>query len=280
MHEIPETTLQQFEEAQNRARKQVAEISPEIEQLENEPGDGGGGPTPTEEGKSCLHMLYCNRSRAFLEMCMIDEALQDAELAIEANPEYANAYVRRATILLDLFKHELAKKDLGKAHELDSTLDLSEEIQRAAKKKYVPNCYARKQLELRLKFKCDYVIQFEYEGEDIVEPAFAEEGRSFSREIGYSMRTGEGDTKGLVGMIARSFTSKIRTRMNDSKKLSAMVKEQLTRELGPEKDYDVKWKVTNPRHWPVIYWSSQGWSPMNLMFRQQPMLFPGAHSPE
>ena len=54
-----------------------------IELIEDR-GDEASG-----EDKKCLPVLYCNRSKAHLDLCLVDEAHLDAELAIEANPEHA-----------------------------------------------------------------------------------------------------------------------------------------------------------------------------------------------
>ena len=61
---------------------------------------------------SCLHILYSNSSMIHLKLCMVDEALQDAALAIEEKPDFAKAHLRMAAVLNTLFKFEDAAKSI------------------------------------------------------------------------------------------------------------------------------------------------------------------------
>ena len=201
-----------------------------------------GGEDATQEDKDCLHLLYSNRSMAHLDLCLVDEAMQDAECAIDAKPDYAKAYARRAIVLLDLFKNKEALIDLDKAKELDPTLDLSEERQRALGKVWVHNAYLKKQLELRKKHKCDYVLQIEYEGEELVEPRWVE--HAYGRNMLAALdKTGHPQKRGFIAHVAGypvdGIKRNIFDRIADEEKYNALVREQLQREFGPQHAFDM-----------------------------------------
>ena len=204
----------------------------------------------TQEDLGCLHMLYSNRSMAHLDLCLVDEALQDAECAIETKPDYGKAYLRRASVLLDLFDFKAALKDLDKAEELEPGLapEGCESRLRATREKWVPNCYLRKQIELRKKHKCDYVVQVEYEGEELVEPFNAgSDFGVFKKNMNSLTRTGSCPGAGLLHFLSLR-SSDIEKRIlkteegqggieggfKKSKEFKTLLRQQLAREFGTE----------------------------------------------
>ena len=211
----------------------------------------GGGEGATEEDRGCLHLLYSNRSMAHLDLCLVDEALQDAECAIDANPEYGKAYARRAAVMVDLWNFKEALQDLDKAEDLDPSLteSLAELRLRAQGKKWVPNCYLQKQIEMRKKHKCDYVAMFELEsGDEIVEPVFLRraedktalaigDARPVLRAL---ILTGDGgiQTQFLLSNIEGAIRQKLEQGKLGEKSQTRrkMLKAQLRREFGPITD--------------------------------------------
>ena len=159
--------------SQGKTLEAIEAYSEGINFLEEEEEEGsGGGSNITEEDRGCRHLLYCNRSMAELDACLVDEALQDSELAIEANPNFAKAYVRRAEVLLNLFKNQEALADLDTAEELEPGIAPPgcEARRRASGERWFPNCFLQKQKELTRKYQCDYVLLLEHEGVHIEEP--------------------------------------------------------------------------------------------------------------
>eukprot|EP01083_Nonionella_stella_P051079 135622_1 len=63
--------------------------------------------------------ICCNRAMALLKMKEYQKAFDDCDKAIEMNPDYAKAYVRRATARQHLEQYEEAVQDCKKACELD-----------------------------------------------------------------------------------------------------------------------------------------------------------------
>ena len=256
--------------------------------LVEEGGEGSSGATP--EDRSCVNLLYSNRSMAHLDLCLVDEALQDAECAIDANPEYGKAYARRAAVMVDLWNFKEALQDLDKAEDLDPSLteSLAELRLRATGKKWVPNCYLRKQIEMRKKYKCDYVVMVELEGgEEIVETVSfpRTHQKVFFRDTQSVLRglilAGDGgsDTEDLLENIGNLVCEK--SPVKDIVAFLRSLKSQLQGEFGP--------RVASLFHTDFLkrtggaiplgsrYFLSEGLRQYSLSTQQTttPVLFPG-----
>jgi len=85
------------------------------------------------------HVLYSNRSAAYASCKKYEEALKDAEKAIELKPDWPRGYSRRATALHFLGRLEEARDGYKKALEMDpsnATLKESlEQVEKALKQK-------------------------------------------------------------------------------------------------------------------------------------------------
>jgi len=71
------------------------------------------------------------------------DALGDCNKAIELNPNYAKAFLRRGEIRMELGEYEEAKQDFNQAHQLDPNIgarqrikDAEREAKKAARKDY------------------------------------------------------------------------------------------------------------------------------------------------
>jgi DnaJ family protein C protein 7 len=63
--------------------------------------------------------LYANRAAAFSKMGKHKEALEDCTRALDLDPNYLKALLRRAQIYMTLEKYEDAVRDYEKAHQMD-----------------------------------------------------------------------------------------------------------------------------------------------------------------
>jgi len=73
------------------------------------------------EGYSTWEVLN-NRAIANLDLAHYDDAFDDLDAAIEANPDYADAYANRGRIFIDREQYEEAIEDLDRAVGLDPEL--------------------------------------------------------------------------------------------------------------------------------------------------------------
>ena len=71
------------------------------------------------ENKNFMSLILTNRALCLKKQGKNMEALKDVDQAIEYNPNYATAYIRRALIYEELKMFDDAKSDLSKAKELD-----------------------------------------------------------------------------------------------------------------------------------------------------------------
>ena len=164
----------------------------------------------------------------------MDEALQDAECAIEADPTFGKAYARRVAVLVELWKFKEALEDIDKAESLDPSLtaSLAEAKLRATGKKWVPNCYLKQQLKLRKEHNCDYVLQIEVAGEELTEQLRLKSSQRFSREFDHAAKFGKGAER-LIYLITDHDGVVSRKINNLNGVLVPAVVKQLAREFGP-----------------------------------------------
>ena len=73
------------------------------------------------ENKNFMSIILTNRALCLKKQGKNMEALKDVDQAIEYNPKYSTAYVRRALIYEEFKMFDDAKSDLSKAKELDPT---------------------------------------------------------------------------------------------------------------------------------------------------------------
>ena len=66
-----------------------------------------------------LSLLYCNRAAAYSKLNQAEKSVTDCTMAIQLDPNYAKAYLRRAEMRLKLGKRPLALDDFGKAQSCD-----------------------------------------------------------------------------------------------------------------------------------------------------------------
>jgi thioredoxin len=66
------------------------------------------------------HLLYSNRSVAYLTIHKEQESLKDAEKCIKLDPTFSKGYVRKANALIELENLELAKETLNQAIKLEA----------------------------------------------------------------------------------------------------------------------------------------------------------------
>ena len=71
------------------------------------------------ENKNFMSLILTNRALCYKKQGKNMEALKDADKAIEYNPNYSTAYIRRALIYEEFKMFDDAKADLSKAKELD-----------------------------------------------------------------------------------------------------------------------------------------------------------------
>ena len=71
------------------------------------------------ENKNFMSIILTNRALCLKKQGKNMEALKDVDQAIQYNPNYATAYIRRALIYEELKMFDDAKSDLSKAKELD-----------------------------------------------------------------------------------------------------------------------------------------------------------------
>ena len=71
------------------------------------------------ENKNFMSLILTNRALCLKKQGKNMEALKDVDKAIEYNPNYSTAYIRRALIYEELKMFDDAKSDLSKAKELD-----------------------------------------------------------------------------------------------------------------------------------------------------------------
>jgi DnaJ family protein C protein 7 len=84
--------------------------------------------------KSLNAQLYCNMSACQSKLGNWEEAISSATKAIELNPQYLKAYVRRAQCYQQVGKHEEAKRDYHKATEIDpESTELKKKLKEAEK---------------------------------------------------------------------------------------------------------------------------------------------------
>jgi DnaJ family protein C protein 7 len=88
-------------------------------------------------------VLYANRALAQVKLKKFKDALNDCNKAIEWNPHYAKAFLRRGDIKMELQDFEGATRDYNQANELDPSLgarhkirDAHSQAKKAAKKDY------------------------------------------------------------------------------------------------------------------------------------------------
>eukprot|EP01114_Cavostelium_apophysatum_P022679 TRINITY_DN8287_c0_g1_i2.p1 TRINITY_DN8287_c0_g1~~TRINITY_DN8287_c0_g1_i2.p1 ORF type:complete len:359 (-),score=110.12 TRINITY_DN8287_c0_g1_i2:15-1091(-) len=64
--------------------------------------------------------LYCNRAAASMKLKNYNEAIEDCSKAIDLDPAYLKAYIRRAGCYTQVEKHDEAVRDYEKASQMDS----------------------------------------------------------------------------------------------------------------------------------------------------------------
>ncbi|KAK8803341.1 hypothetical protein WA158_001035 [Blastocystis sp. Blastoise] len=75
-----------------------------------------------EEYKKDISIFYANRAAAEIELNQYEEACKDCDQAIEKQPNYIKAYIRRATCYEKLDKLDELQADYAKILELDPSL--------------------------------------------------------------------------------------------------------------------------------------------------------------
>lgn len=83
--------------------------------------------------KNLVSQMYANRSAAKMKLKEYKDALIDCNKAIELNPNYAKAFLRRGEIRMELGEYEEAKQDFNQAHQLDPNIGARQRIKEAEK---------------------------------------------------------------------------------------------------------------------------------------------------
>lgn len=73
---------------------------------------------------ACASILHCNRAQCFLDLGILPMAEKECADALELDPTYSRAYIRRASIHKGLGKIELVKQDLKEALKYAGSLRL------------------------------------------------------------------------------------------------------------------------------------------------------------
>eukprot|EP01080_Neovahlkampfia_damariscottae_P006996 gene6996-11162_t len=69
------------------------------------------------------HILYSNRSAAYLTMNKLTEALKDSETCVKIDPNFIKGYLRKANTLIEMEDLEKAKETLEEGLKIDSSND-------------------------------------------------------------------------------------------------------------------------------------------------------------
>lgn len=65
------------------------------------------------------HVYFSNRANCYLELKQFDECINDCDIAIDLNQDYAKSWFRKAVALTYLQKLDEAIKTFNKGFELD-----------------------------------------------------------------------------------------------------------------------------------------------------------------